>query len=550
MTDMRQTLTTLTAALMALAMIATPALGAATAGGVQPLALGVDLGQPDAPDDVVNYGVNAAPGLIVEVETQDDLANLKQWANASDDRLYLESYNATNAALIAVPPGDIKGSLTSAQTWVGGEKSISSLGYVTGWTWDRRVGYTEPIRSPDSADSHEKPRAAWWAEARTAGTYSAGQMAYSEDALNSNLTHTRGLVGADSVSVTGHGVDVAVIDSGVDFGNGSLYGSGVAGSDMRVTDAHDFVGGESVNLSVPRENLTTELAKMSDPNGHGSWVSSAVLNAKTGIAPNASLMAYRTLNAEGQGSTSDIRAAIERANAQGADIIVMSLGSPMYSEGMADALKYALSEDGNVTGAFVAAGNSYTSTRYVSSPADVDGVLAVSATNAANASTSKKAYFANVGPDTGFDGSGGATRGEVPDTAAPGMKISAPVFSRPIADGGTETTERLSGTSMSAPIAAGVGALLLDADSTLVGSPTEFRDVLVNSGAHTPNIGVTQSEGGMVNASRAINGYDSADAPDRDLPDKTAGRDAANRVIAGDVGTKLARISEVGGGLW
>lgn len=546
---MNWNLKTLMAALVAVSLATTPALASTGGPGAvsQPLALGVDLGSPDVPDNVVRYGTGANPGVIVTVQSSEDLDALEQWANASENRSVVERYNATNAALVAATAADIKPPLTSPDAWLpGGGSSISGLGYVKSWAWDRQVQYAEPIQTLAPERDHQKPSGAFYATATTSGFggYDAQLMAYSGDAPNVDLNQTANLVGARSVSASGQGVSVAVIDSGVNFGNGTLYGNGTAGSQMRVGDAYDYVDGESVNLSVSRGNLSAELSKMDDPNGHGSWVSSAVLNARSGIAPNATLMAYRTLNSDGQGSTSDIRAAIERANAQGADIIVMSLGSPVYSEGMADALKHALSEDGNVTGAFVAVGNSYTTTRYVSSPADVETVIGVAATNAVNASTAKKAYFANVGPDTGVDGSDGATRGVQPDTAAPGMSISAPVFTAPKTDGGRQTTRRLSGTSMAAPIAGGVGALLLDAEPRLEGRPTEFRDRLVNSGSHTPNIGTTHSLGGMVNATRAIQGYDSADAPNRDLPDKTKAWDAANRALSGDVGVKLATISE------
>lgn len=528
----------------ALMMVTTPAIAAGASGSdVQPLAFGVDLGAPDAPDDVIRYGADAQPGFIVTLESSEDVENIQQWADSSEDRILVDSYNSTNTVVLAAPPTDIKPSLTSLDGILGTGSTISSLSSVTSWTWDTSVDRVEPVTNLESSDTYEKPAGAFYAEAATSGEYSAGMMAWSDDAPNSNMTHVSELVGADEVSATGEGVNVAVIDSGVNFGNGTLYGNGTSGSDMRVTDAYDYVDGEEPNLSVNRSELPGELEKMADPNGHGSWVSSAVLNAQNGIAPNASLMAYRTLNSEGSGSTSDIRAAIDRANRNGADIIVMSLGSPMYSEGMADALKQALSEEGNVTGAFVAVGNSYSTTRYVSSPADVQKVIGVTATNAKKPEDARKAYFANVGPDTGLDGSNGETHGVRPDTAAPGMAIATPTFTAPGTEGGRVTDSRLSGTSMAAPIAGAVGALMLDADPGLKGQPTEFRDRLVNSGAHTPHLGTTHSLGGMVNASRAINGYDGADAPDRELPDKTSAWDNANRVLAGDVGVKMSEIS-------
>lgn len=538
--NLKQTLTALAAVLMAVSLIATPAVAAGAGSTIQPLTLGVDVGAPNAPNDVVRYGTESQPGVIVELETSEDVDALREWTNGSDDRIYVESYPSTNASLISVPPGDVKAPL--GQGWLR-SNTLTDLGYVEGWSWDRQVSYSEPIRFLDEDSEFQKPAGAFYAEVRTSGEYTPGQMAWSEDAPDSNLTHARELVGADTVTEDGTGVDIAVIDSGVNFGNGTLYGDGTEGSTMRVTDAYDFVESEEPNLSVDRANMTRELALMDDPNGHGSWVSSASVNAKTGIAPNASLMAYRALNAEGEGSTSDIRRAIERANTEGADILIMSLGSPMWSDGMADALEYSLSEDGNVTAAFIAVGNSYP--MKVASPADVEGVIGVTATNARNASTARKAYFANGGPDDGLtDGSGGATRGVTPDTAAPGMSIQAPVFSAPHADGGVETTERLSGTSMAAPVAGGVGALLLDAKPVLEGDSEAFRDHIVNSGAHTENIGATDSEGGMVNASRAINGYDGSDAPDRDLSSDISARDDANRVMSGDVGVKVSQIME------
>lgn len=541
------------AVLMAVLMMTTPAVaaggGASTSTPGQVSLLGLsDFGVPDAPDGVIRYGSDANPGVMVTVSESEDLDALEEWANASDDRVIVDRFESTNTVLLAVPMADLDTGF-SPSGWLSSARILSELSYVDSWTWDTRVQNVAPITNVANSSTFEKPRAAWWAELTTSGDYSASAMAWDSDAESGNLSDAARSVGADEVSATGAGVNVAVIDSGVNFGNGTLFGNGTEGSDMRVTDAYDFVEGQSVNLSVDRSELPGELEAVADPNGHGSWVASAVLNARDGIAPEANLMAYRALNSEGSGSTSDIRNAISRADQNGADIIVMSLGSPIYSEAMADEIRHALSEDGNVTGVFIAAGNSYTTTRYIASPADVDGAIGVSATQITNASAAKKASFANTGPDAGLDGSGGETRTVVPDTAAPGMKITAPVWSEPSVSGGVIRDHELSGTSMAAPIAAGVGALVLDAKPDLKGNPDEFSELVVNSGSHTPNIGVTESRGGMINATRAINGYDSADAPDRELTTETGARDDANRILIGDVGMKLISLSDSFGGL-
>lgn len=236
------------------------------------------------------------------------------------------------------------------------------------------------------------------------------------------------------------------------------------------------------------------------------------------------------LDAEGSGSTSDIAAAVRRADRQGADVIVMSLGSPMWNDQLANELQHALSDEGNVTAISVAVGNSYQSgiARWTASPGDVPGVIGVQSTNAAGPANATKSVYGNVGPDTGADMSGGASRGVTPDTAAPGQNITAPVFT----ESGTYRNETLSGTSMSAPVVGGVVATALEANTSLVGQPEVVHDLVIETGAHTPNLGVTESEGGMVDAGRLTAANTTDPAPERELNDKAGGRDTANRSLA------------------
>jgi len=544
---MKQNLRTFTAlafvALIANPFTVAPATAFLGSGGdvLSPNAERVFDGELDG--NVVEYGTYTRPGWFVELESSEDIDRVHSWANASNSRTVLEKYNQTNTVLIAAENGDIKDQGWSVSDLFGSD-ALAERGYVVRITPELNTQYAEPIYSLDSNQSYSAPKALWYAKARSSAkdsSFSKTGMAWDEDANRTELTAVSHLVGTRSVQADGSGVDVAVIDSGTNFADGKQFGNGTTGSELRVQDAYDFVEGEGANLTVSRENVTDELESVSDPNGHGTWVSTAVVG-QDGIASGADLMAYRALNSEGKGKTSDIAAAIYRADRKGADFIVMSLGSPIANEQLKTALEHALGPDGNVTAAYVAAGNAYMSggARYVSSPGDVDDVITVQATNN-SLDQARKAYFGEVGPDPG---TGAADRGVSPDIAAPGMKITADTPD--YGDGVTTTTDStLSGTSMAAPIAAGAGVITLDARESLRGDSGQFHEVVVNSGYHTEHLGLTESRGGMANASRAINGW-SEDAPDRNLTAESDGRDAGNQVLSGNTGQFLAGASEFG----
>ncbi|MFI5860632.1 S8 family serine peptidase [Streptomyces sp. NPDC051546] len=173
------------------------------------------------------------------------------------------------------------------------------------------------------------------------------------------------------VKVTGKGVTVAVIDTGVDYTHPDLGGG--FGEGHKVVGGWDFVDND---------------ANPMDDNGHGTHVAgiiagkAAAAGGVTGAAPDAELLAYRVLGADGSGDDSGIIAAIEAAvdpaNPHRADIINMSLGN---SAGTAsDPLSRAASAavDAGVL-VFAAAGNAGPGYWTVGSPAAAPGVIAVGA---------------------------------------------------------------------------------------------------------------------------------------------------------------------------
>ena len=173
--------------------------------------------------------------------------------------------------------------------------------------------------------------------------------------------------------VTGKGVTVAVIDSGVDYTHPDLGGG--FGKGHKVVGGHDFVDGDADPMPGGQQG-----------DEHGTHVAGIVAGRAaseggvTGAAPDASILAYRVMSG-GYGETSAIiagmEAAIDPANPNRADIINLSLGGP--GDGT-DPLGRAATE-AVAAGAVVvaAAGNSGPGMYTVGSPAAAEGVLAVGA---------------------------------------------------------------------------------------------------------------------------------------------------------------------------
>lgn len=135
---------------------------------------------------------------------------------------------------------------------------------------------------------------------------------------------------------TGEGVTVAVIDTGVDYTHPDL-----------APNFGEYLGWDFVdNDADPQETPT------GDPRGaattHGSHVAGTVAaNGQIkGVAPDATLLAYRVLGPGGSGSTENVVAAIERAVQDGADVMNLSLGNSLNAPDWATsiALDQAMAE--------------------------------------------------------------------------------------------------------------------------------------------------------------------------------------------------------------
>jgi subtilisin family serine protease len=243
-------------------------------------------------------------------------------------------------------------------------------------------------------------------------------------ALDTNLTQI-GAPKAWEAGLSGAGVDVAVLDSGVDADHPDLRG--------KVVQQANFT-----------DDPTAE-----DGHGHGTHVASiiggtgaAAGGARKGVAHGARLLSGKVLAADGRGQLSWLIRGMEWAAAQGVDVVNISLGGQARDGDDPTAL--ALDQLAADTGTLfvVAAGNDGPGAHTVGTP----GVAASALTVGAADTDGVPPFFSSRGP----------TRGSFrakPDITAPGVAITA-------AHAGSDGYTAMSGTSQAAPHVAGAAALL------------------------------------------------------------------------------------------
>ena len=148
---------------------------------------------------------------------------------------------------------------------------------------------------------------------------------YKEKFLKANLENSLKLIGADSISsyrdpfgkeLTGEGIKVAVVDTGIDYTHQDLFGFG---EDGKVVYGYDF---------LERDN------EPMDTDGHGTLVAGIIAadGRLKGVAPKAELVAYRIASEGSYVSTNDMIRALDRAVDDGIDVVNISLGLDYVSE--------------------------------------------------------------------------------------------------------------------------------------------------------------------------------------------------------------------------
>lgn len=536
---MRRLASTLLALLVVLGTITAPAVAAPEDAYDEKLSASAEeietLTGFSVPENAVTY--DGKPGYFVTYGDDGDLDSIESWADESDSRDILEYDNDSDRVLLTAEPIEVHGGFGFVtRTIAGREISVPTFGdglvgkaYVETIDVNQRVRYVEPVSVLHNESEYQKPAP----DAAVSGRFDPAGVAFNEDADRENLSSVRSAIGVENVTETGSGQTIAVIDTGANVGDGQIYGNGTEGSSIRISEAKNFISNESVNTSASNPDWSI----VGDGNGHGSWVASAAAANATGtdhdgIAPDANLLIAKALDDDGSGNTQDIAEAIDWAEANGADVIVMSLGSPMYSATLADELDENVA-NGSVTVATIAAGNSRETVRYIASPADspIDGVVAVAATNTSgNSSDVASAYFSSVGPDHGRDFSRGATVGEGPDVAAPGMNVVAPVLTK--SDGIRENSS-LSGTSMATPIVAGGYAVVLE-KRTEWQNETQIVEWTENTSRRLNHAGTTEVGDGLIAVDRLRDKDEAEKTQSAVRSEDAVARDAANEGFGGN----------------
>ena len=320
---------------------------------------------------------------------------------------------------------------------------------------------------------------------------------------------------ARALGYDGTGVNIAIIDTGVDIGHAAFAATPQIGAYNAVTHAFGF-------------------ANIADGNGHGTHVASialgqATVNQGEGVAPHAGLIAVEVLGANGQGTWADLVDGLQtvynqsQSGAWQVNVINLSLGqvdqngNPVISDGT-DAFSQLvnLAESMGIV-VVAAAGNNGPNNVGLATPAAATRAITVAASQTQNTTSRADdtiACFSSRGPRTA---TGIPLDDNKPEVAAPGTHLNCGgtgiLAARANSGNPDNGTVRKSGTSMASPHVAGLAALVIQAKHGI--NPASVKQLIIATATApngNPQAGWQADSGyGYVNAYAAVSAVAAAD---------------------------------------
>lgn len=279
---------------------------------------------------------------------------------------------------------------------------------------------------------------------------------------------------------------VAIVDTGIDYNHpdilGNIWTNPREIADNGIDDDHNGYIDDTIGWDFAGHNINDSAQDNNPFDGHfhGTHVAGTVVAQGNnsvgiiGVAFNSRVMAVKGLDDTGAGNEITLVNAITYAVKQGADIINASWGGPGKSALYQDAVDYAVA-NGVV---FIAAAGNNNIDAASFTPANIVSAITVSA----NDQSGQKAGFSNWGSKL--------------DVSAPGVNILS------LNASGADYAIH-SGTSMAAPHASGVAALVLSLHPNY--TVEQVRQVLRRTATDLGAVGQDSYFGyGEVNAARAV----------------------------------------------
>lgn len=173
-----------------------------------------------------------------------------------------------------------------------------------------------------------------------------------------------GLLDEKGNRLTGKGVTIGVIDTGIDYEHPDLR--------RNFTGGHDLVDGDDDPMETKGVGFKSTL--------HGTHVAGVIAanGRMRGVAPDAKIVAYRALGPGGSGTTEQVIAAIEEAIKDKVDVLNLSLGNDVNGPDLPISLALNKAVDAGIV-AVTSSGNSGPNRWTVGSPGTASKAISVGA---------------------------------------------------------------------------------------------------------------------------------------------------------------------------